>query len=159
MLGEQLREHVLPVDVHRAHPGQVIEADLIDHDGRGLDPEQPRERALEADRDVAEADRTVAGIEQRARDDPDRVREVDDPRAGGRELARPLGDPEHDRHRAESLGQAARARRLLADAAARERDRLVAEARLLPADADLDEHEVGPVERTVELVRHFQPPA
>ena len=65
VLGQQLREHVLAVDVHRAHPGQVVEPDLVDDNGRGLDPEQPRERALEADRDVAEADRAVAGVEQR----------------------------------------------------------------------------------------------
>ena len=62
-----------------------------------------------------------------------------------RELAHALGDAEHDRHRAQRLGEAARAGGLLADAAARERDGLVAEPRRLPADADLDEHEVGPV--------------
>ena len=43
--------------------------------------------------------------------------------------------------------------RLLADAAAGERDRLVAQPRRLPADADLDEHEVRPLDRPVEVGR------
>ena len=121
-----------------------------------LDAEHAGGRALEPDRDVAEPDGAVARIEQRPRDDPDRVREVDDPGAVGRELARPVGDREHDGNRAQRLGEAARAGRLLADAAARERHRLVGEPRLLAADADLDEHEVGSVERSVEIVRQRQ---
>src|SRR6185312_5109730 len=36
-------------------------------------------------------------------------------------------------------------------AAARDRDRLVAQASLLPAHADLDQHEVGALERAVEV--------
>src|SRR5207247_2642115 len=48
--------------------------------------------------------------------------------------------------------------RLLADAAARERHRLVGEPRLLAADADLDQHEVGAVERAVEDLRRRQRP-
>ena len=48
----------------------------------GSTPSMRANVPLEADRHVAEADRAVAGVEQRARDDPDRVREVDDPRAG-----------------------------------------------------------------------------
>ena len=109
--------------------------------------------ALEPDRDVAEPDRAVARIEERPRDDPDGVREVDDPGAVGRELARPVGDREDNGNRAQRLRQAARAGRLLADAAARERDRLVGEPRLLAADADLDEDEVGAVEGAVEVAR------
>ena len=50
-----------------------------------------------------------------------------------------------------ALREAAGARRLLADAAAGERDRLVGEPRRLAADADLDEHEVGAVEGAVEI--------
>ena len=112
----------------------------------GATPSKPRELALKADRDVAEPDRAVAGVEQRAGDDPDRVREVDDPRVRRGALAHALGDLEHDGHRAHRLGEAAGAGRLLADAAARERHRLVREARRLAADADLDEHEVGAVD-------------
>ena len=98
----------------------------------------------------------MARIEQRPRDDPDGVREVDDPGAVGRELARAVCDGQHHGNRAQRLGQASGAGRLLADAAARERHRLVGEPRLLTADADLDEHEVGPVERAVEIVRQRQ---
>ena len=116
-----------------------------------LEPEVLRERALEADRDVAEADGAVAGVEQRARDDPDRVREVDDPRVRGGELPHALGDLEHDRHGAQRLREAAGAGRLLADAAAGERHGLVREPRGLAADPDLEEDEVGAVEGAVEL--------
>ena len=82
------REHVAPVEVHRPDPRQVVETDLVDDDLRRLDAEMTRERALEADRDVAEADGAMPGIEQRARDDPDRVREVDDPRVRARSSSR-----------------------------------------------------------------------
>ena len=111
----------------------------------------PRDRALEPDRHVAEADRAMAGVEQRARDDSDRVREVDDPCIGGRALADALGDLEHDRDRSQRLGEAPGARRLLADTAAGEGDRLVGEPRRLAPDADLDEHEIRPVEREIEV--------
>ena len=45
----------------------------------GSTPAVGGEPALEADRDVAQPDRVVSGVEQRARDDADRVGEVDDP--------------------------------------------------------------------------------
>ena len=63
---------------------------------------------------------------------------------------------EHDGHGAHRLREPAGAGRLLADAAARERDRLVAEPRRLAADADLDEHEVGAVDRAVEVARELE---
>ena len=94
----------------------------------------------------------MAGVEQRAGDDADRVGEVDDPGARRRALAHALGDLEHDRHGAQRLREAAGAGRLLPDAAAGERQRLVGEPRLLPADPDLDQHEVGAVDRAVEVV-------
>src|SRR5207244_13121036 len=84
------------------------------------------------------------------------IREVDDPRLRRCELARTLCDAEHDRHRSQRLAQAACAGRLLPDATAGERHGLVRQPGLLPADADLDQDEVGPVERAVELVRHRQ---
>jgi len=58
----------------------VVEADLVDEHALGLHPEQAREAALERDRDVAQPDRAMARVEERPRDDPDRVREVHDPR-------------------------------------------------------------------------------
>ena len=135
----------------------MVEPDLVDDDARRLDSEPRRELPLEPDRDVAEADRAMALVEQRPRDDPDRVREVDDPGVG--RLAHALGDLEHDRHGAQRLGKPAGAGRLLADAAARRAERLVGEPRLLAADADLDEHEVGAGNRGVEVVGDVDRPA
>ena len=160
MVGDELVEHVGAVQPHRAHPGEVVQADLVDRDPPGrLDAEQPREHPLEADRDVAQADRAVARVEQRAGDDPDGVREVDDPRAGRSQLAGALGDVEHDRDGAQRLGEPAGAGRLLADAPAAQRERLVAEPRGLPADAKLEEDGVGAVERAVQVGRLDQPAA
>ena len=119
----------------------------------GVDAEPRREPALEPDRDVAQPDRPVAVIEQRLGDDPDRVREVDDPVARGREPRRALRDVEDDRHGPERLREAAGAGRLLADRAEPRWQRLVDEARRLAADPELDEHEVGAIERGVERRR------
>ena len=63
------------------------------------------------------------------------------PRRGGR-----LGDVEHHRYRAQSLGEAARPGRLLADAAELERQRLVDEPGRLAADAQLDDDEARAVD-------------
>ena len=71
--------------------------------------------------------------------------------------ARLVCDLEHDGDGAQRLREPARAGRLLADAAARERDGLVGEARGLAPDANLDQHEVGSVERAVELAGEHEP--
>ena len=92
---------------------------MVDDDPLRRDAEQARELPLEADRDVAEPDGTMARVEQRARHDPDRIREVDDPGAVGgavperglRSRARPA--------RCAAPSRTARAGRLLPDAAAR----------------------------------------
>ena len=68
-----------------------------------------------------------------------------------------LGDVEHHRHGAQRLREPAGAGRLLPDAPARQRQRLVAQPRLLAADADLDQHEVGAVERALELAGDLEP--
>ena len=122
----------------------------------GVDAEQLRELPLKADRDVAEADGAMSAVEQRARDDSHRVREVHDPGAVGGVCPHVLCDVEHDGNGAERLCEAARARRFLADAAASERKRLVREPRRLAADPDLDEHEVGAVDRAVELAGELE---
>ena len=150
---EQLGEHVAPVDQHAAHPRQVVEADVVDQHPLGRDPEQPRDLALDADRDVAEADRAMARVEQRPGDDPHGVREVDDPCVRPRELPDAIGDPEDDRHGAHRLRKASGARRLLADAPAGERGGLVLEPRRLAADPELEQDEAAPVDRGVEVVR------
>jgi len=138
--GEQLRQHVTAVEQHAPDPGQMVQADLVDDELRRLDPEPLRPAPLEPDRHVAEPDRPVPVIEQSPRDDSDRVREVDDPRI--RRRAHALGDLEHDRDGAQRLREPAGSRRFLADAAARQRERLVGESSLLAADPDLDQHEV-----------------
>ena len=133
----------------------MVEPDLVDDDAVRLDAELTRPTALEADRDVAEPDRLVVVVEQRARDDADGVREVDDPGVV-RELTNALRDLEDDGDGPERLREAAGACRLLADTAAGERRRLVAEARGLAADTDLDQHEVGAVDGALELIRHVE---
>ena len=75
------RAAVDPVDPHRPHPGQVIEPDVLEADRSGDTP-SAGQAPLEPDRDVAQADRAVAGVEEGLGDDADRVGEVDDPRAG-----------------------------------------------------------------------------
>ena len=149
MVRKELRQDVGAVEAHGADPCQVVQPDLVYIDAFRRDVELGRERALEADRDVAQADGAVAGVEQRSRDDPDRVGEVDDPRV----RRRALGDLEHDGDGAHRLGEAPCARRLLTDAAAAKRHRLVAEPRRLAADTDLDEDEGGAVESAVEVRR------
>jgi hypothetical protein len=91
----------------------------------------------------------MALVEQRLRHDADRIREVDDPRVRG-ECSHALGDVEHNGHRAQRLGEPAEAGRLLPEAPARERHRLVDHARRLPADADLHEHRVGAFDRILQ---------
>ena len=63
VLVEQRAEDVLAVQQHAAHPGQVVEPDLVDDDAGRLDAEQRRKSPLERDRDVAEPDRTVPRVE------------------------------------------------------------------------------------------------
>src|SRR5207248_5869224 len=130
----------------------VVEPDLVDEHTLRLDLEQLRQGALQPDRDVAEPDGPVARVEEAADDDPDRVGEVDDPRVFGGQLADALGDLEDDRHGSQRLAEAAGTRRLLADASARERDRLVGQASRLSADAKLYEHERRAVEGALEVV-------
>ncbi len=95
----------------------------------------------------------MARVEERAGHDSDRVREVDDPGVVRGELADAFRDPEDDGDRPHRLGEPAGACRLLPDAAARQRHGLVREPRLLAADADLDEDEVGAFDSAVEVVR------
>ena len=71
---------------------------------------------------------------------PDRVGEVDDPGVRLGTLAHLLGDPENDGNRAQCLGKAARPGRLLPDQTELVGQRLVDQAGLLTADAQLDEH-------------------
>ena len=153
VLGEQLREHVLAVDETRAHPRQVVETDLVDDDALRLDAEQPREPSAgsRSRRCRGPTARWPASSSARVTIPTGFVKSTIHA-SGADELAHALGDLEHDGHRAQRLGEAAGAGRLLADAAAGERHRLVREPRRLAADADLDQDEVGAVDGAVEVV-------
>ena len=93
---------------------------MVELDPLRIGLEHLREVALEDDRGTAEPDRLVTLVEQRLGDDPDRIREVDDP-CVRRELAHAVRDLQDDRHRSECLRQAPEAGRLLPEATARER--------------------------------------
>jgi hypothetical protein len=151
VLREELAEHVASVKVHGPDPRQVVEADLVHDYALGRDVHDPRDRSLEADRHVAQPDGPVPGVQQRARDDPDGIREVDDPSARGRQLPGSLGDLEHHRNRAQGLREPTRAGGLLADAAEGERNRLVSQPGRLATHPYLHEHEVGALKRSIEV--------
>ncbi len=111
------------------------------------------EAPLKSDRDVAQTQRPVAGVEQGPGHDADRVGEVDDPGAWCRLAGGALSDIQHHGHRAQRLGEPPGARGLLADAAAFQRERLVADPGRLPADAQLDEYDIGTVQPAVHIGR------
>ena len=142
MVSQQLREDVAATDSDTAFPGEVIEADVVQLHVLRRHAEHGGERALESDRDVAQADGPVSCLQQGAGDDADRVGEVDDPglRVAACHL---LGDVENHRHRPQGFREPACTRRLLADAAALERPRLVALAGRLSTDAQLKQHGIG----------------
>ncbi len=73
--------------------------------------------------------------------------------AGGGPPVHRLGELQDHGHGADCLGQAAGTGRLLADRAEAGRDGLVAQASGLAPDAELDEHEVGAVERGIAIER------
>ncbi len=71
--------------------------------------------------------------------------------SGSRPLPDPRGHVQHDRHRAQRLGEAARPGGLLADAAALQRPGLVPVPGGLAADAQLQQHGAGPVDGRVQV--------
>ena len=99
----------------------------------------------------------MPAVDQRLGDDPDRVREVDDPGVAGPASPDRIGDLEDHRDRPERLREPARADGLLADQPEPRRQRLVAEPGRLPADPELEEHDVGAVDRGVAIGRPDQP--
>ncbi len=151
--GQQAGQHVLALGAAEPYgglPGEVVEPDVVQVDVGRCHPQQRGELALQPDRHVAQPDRAVPGLEQGAGDDAHRVGEVDDPRVRVGP-AYPLGDVQHHRHRAQRLGEPARAGRLLADAAALQRPRLVLLPGRLPADPQLEQYGVGAVDGRVQV--------
>ena len=155
---EQVGEHVAAVHAHGPYPAQVVQADVLQADPFGLHLEPAGQPALHPDRDIAQPERTVASVDQCLGHDPDRVREVDHPVPGGGPAVHRLGELQDHRHRADCLGQAAGTGRLLADRPEAGRDGLVAQARGLTADPELDEHEIGAVQCCIAIGRPDQAP-
>ncbi len=137
---EQLGQPVGAVHEHPPDPGQMVQAGVVEADPVGLDAQPGCDPALEPDRDVAQAEGAVAGVEQGPSHDADRVGEVDDPRLRFGPLGDHVGDLQHDRHCAQRLGEAARAGGLLPEQPELAGQRLVHQPGLLAADAQLDEH-------------------
>ena len=136
----------------------MVQPDVLDLDLIGIDAEIVADPTLGPDGDVAQADGAVAFVEQGLGHDPHRVGEVHQPRARvgpGRHL---LGQLEHDRHRAQRLGQPARADGLLAQASVPHRQRLVDVAGRLAADPQLDDDEVGSFECGMRIGRRPERP-
>jgi hypothetical protein len=123
----------------------VVEPHLLEVDLVGLDAEPPGRVALDVDRHVAEADRPLTAVQQRLGHDADRVGEVDHPGARCRGSPRQVGQLEDHRDCAQCLGESAGSRRLLPDGPEAQGERLVHQPRRLPADAELDEHEIGSI--------------
>ena len=156
MLGEQRGKYVATVNLDASDPREVVEPGVIKVHFTRSDSEPAREQALETDRHVAQPHRPVALLNQGAGDNPDRVREVDDPRILRRALAHGLSDVEHDGHRAHRLSEATSTSGLLANAITRQRKRLVARASGLTTNAQLEQHSRRTVDRSVAVSRQSQ---
>jgi hypothetical protein len=99
----------------------------------------------------------VSVVEQRAGDDADGVREVDDPRVVAGASPHLLSDVEHYPHRAQRRGKPAGARRFLADAVAAQGQCLVEVSGRLSAHPQLDEDKISFVERSGQVVDRREP--
>ena len=124
---------------------------MLDLDLIGIDVEIVPQPALAPDRHIAQADGPVALVEEGLGDDAHRVGEIDEPRPGVTSLRRLLSQFENDRHGAQRLGQPSRPGGLLPETAVADRERLVDVAGRLPSDAQLDDDEVGALERGVTI--------
>jgi hypothetical protein len=152
-VGEQPGQLVPAGDLQTADPAEVVEADVVDPGLVGVGAEHARDTAAEAHRGVADADDAVAEVAGHGLgDQPGRVGEVDDPGVGG-EAGHAPGDVHGHRDRAQAVGDAARADRLLAEDALREGHPLVVGTALQAADADRREDEVGAAQSLVEVGR------
>ena len=120
--------------------------------------EVSREPPLEPDRHVAEAERAMTFVQKRLGHQPRRVREVDEPGSGVPAASGFLRQLQHHGDRAQCLGEPTGPGGLLADAPEPKRDRLVLEARGLTAHAQLDDDEVGALERLVSVAGQRQVP-
>ncbi|MGC0429953.1 hypothetical protein RKD32_006308 [Streptomyces sp. SAI-195] len=152
-VGQQPRQLVASADAQAAQPAEVVEADVVDEGVVRVGAQHAGDAAAEPDRRVADADDPVAEVAGHGLgDESRRVGEVDDP--GVRcQPGHPAGDVDGDRDGPQSVRDAARADRLLAEDALGERHPFVVGASLEAADADGGEHEVGAAQRLVEVGR------
>ena len=135
----------------------MVQPDVVEEDTFGRHVQELCELALESHRRVAQADGAMTVVEQGLHHDADRVGEVDQP---GAIRGAPLGllrDVEHHRDRAQRFGETAGSGCLLADAAELEGQRLVDQARCLAADPQLDDDEVGAVQRPLAVLGDDEP--
>jgi hypothetical protein len=150
VFGDQARQYVGKQNA--PGPGEVVQPDVIEFDACRVYAEQGRRLTLIADCHVAQADRAVAVLQQRAGDDSDRIGEVDDPRAWCAVLGYPLGDVEYHRYRAQRLGEATGTGGFLTDAVALQRKGFVHSTRSLTADPKLDEDHAGALDPGINVV-------
>ncbi len=106
----QLRQAIDAVHDHGPFPAQVVQTHVLELDPVGRHAEPLGHVALDVDRDVAQADRPMPGVDQGLADDPDGVREVDDPGVSGAAPCGELGELQDDGHGSERLREATRAR-------------------------------------------------
>jgi len=136
----------------------MVQTHMLDCDRIGVDTEIVPDPSLGPDGHVAQSNGVMALVEQSLGDNPHRVGEIDEPRTGIGPRRHLLGQLQHDRHGAQRLGQSSRARRLLTETPVPHRQRLVDVARRLAADAQLDDHEVGPLQGGMRVGRRGERP-
>ena len=130
----------------------MVQPDVLQLHPLRVDPESLGETALEADRDVAQADRADVAIQQRLGHQAGGVGEIDEPAPRRAPARGELGELEHDRDGPKRLREPARAGGLLPDASEARADRLVEQPSRLAADPELHDHERGAVDRLVAIV-------
>ena len=116
-----------------------------------LDAEQVPSSSLIADRNIAQPDRPVTVIQEGARDDAHRIREIDDPGVIGGEPGDPLGDLQDHRHGTECLRQPPSTGRLLADTATLQRQAFIDRARRLATNPQLEQNHCGICHRPIKI--------
>ena len=148
----------IAADPGRPDPREVVQPHVLDRNGIGIDAEIVPDPSLGPDGHVAQTHGVMALVQQGLRHDPDRIGEVDQPRAAIGTGCHLLGQFEHDGHGAQRLGQPPGSRRLLTQAPVPDRERLVDVARRLAPDAQLDDDEVGPLQRGMRVGRRRERP-
>ena len=140
----------------------VVQANLVDQgSGPGRRPRACRSRALKANGHVAEADRAVARHARSARVTipSGLVKSMIQAPGADSGVQTRSANSEHNRHRPHRLGEAPPAPGGLPDRSRTRSGTVSSERRASwPPNANLNEHEVGPLERRIEVVGDLEPP-